>query len=185
MKKLLSTIVFAAIAMMGQAQPLLKTHIETGDVEGLLDGSVAVYKAIPYAAAPVGDLRWKAPQPAKPWKGVLKAEDVAKWPPQPEKSYVKYDMMSEDCLYLSVATPATSTKEALPVMVFIHGGAFRTEHYGGDLWQSLARRGVVAVSIEYRAGALGFMAHADLAKEADGHSGNYGILDQIFALQWV
>ena len=185
MKKLLSTIVFAAIAMMGQAQPLLKTHIETGDVEGHLDGSVAVYKAIPYAAAPVGDLRWKAPQPAKPWKGVLKAEDVAKWPPQPEKSYVKYDMMSEDCLYLSVATPAKTTKEALPVMVFIHGGAFRTEHYGGDLWQSLARRGVVAVSLEYRAGALGFLAHADLAKEADGHSGNYGILDQIFALQWV
>ena len=185
MKQLLSTIVFAVLVMTGQAQPLLKTHVETGDVEGDLEGSVAVYKAIPYAAPPVGDLRWKAPQPAKPWKGVLKAEDVAKWPPQPEKSYVKYDMMSEDCLYLSVATPATSVDEALPVMVFIHGGAFRTEHYGGDLWQSLARRGVVTVSIEYRAGALGFMAHADLAKEADGHSGNYGMLDQISALQWV
>ena len=169
-----------------EAQPLMRTHVETGDVEATPDGTdLAVYKAIPYAAAPVGDLRWKAPQPAKPWEGVLKAEDVAKWPPQPEKSYVKYDMMSEDCLYLSVATPAKSVDEALPVMVFIHGGAFRTEHYGGDLWQSLARRGVVAVSVEYRAGALGFMAHADLAKEADGHSGNYGILDQIFALQWV
>ena len=122
-----------------QGQPLLKTHVETGDVEGILDGNLAVYKAIPFAAPPVGELRWKAPQPAKPWKGVLKAEDVAKWPPQPEKSYVKYDMMSEDCLYLSVATPAKSVKEALPVMVFIHGGAFRTEHYGGDLCQSLAR----------------------------------------------
>ena len=185
MMKLLSTALLALVAITGQAQPLLKTHVETGDVEGILDGSVAVYKAIPYAAAPVGDLRWKAPQPAKSWKGVLKTDVMAKWPPQPEKSYVKYDMMSEDCLYLSVATPAKTTKEALPVMVFIHGGAFRTEHYGGDLWQSLARRGVVAVSIEYRAGALGFMAHADLAKEAGGHSGNYGILDQIFALQWV
>ena len=186
MKKLLSTALLALIAIAGQTQPLLKTHVETGDVEGVLDGTdLAVYKAIPYAAPPVGDLRWKAPQPAKPWKGVLKAEDVAKWPPQPEKSYVKYGMMSEDCLYLSVVTPAKSVKEALPVMVFIHGGAFRTEHYGGDLWQSLARRGVVAVSIEYRAGALGFMAHADLAKESDGHSGNYGILDQIFALKWV
>ena len=185
MMKLLSTALLALVAITGQAQPLLKTHVETGDVEGILDGSVAVYKAIPYAAAPVGDLRWKAPQPAKSWKGVLKTDVVAKWPPQPEKSYVKYDMMSEDCLYLSVATPAKTTKEALPVVVFIHGGAFRTEHYGGDLWQSLARRGVVAVSIEYRAGALGFMAHADLAKEAGGHSGNYGILDQIFALQWV
>ena len=191
MKKLLSTILFATVVMTGQAQPsnevqpLLKTHVESGDVEGRLDGTVAVYRAIPYAAAPVGDLRWKAPQPAKPWSGVLNADVEPKWPPQPEKSYVKYDMMSEDCLYLSVATPAKSAKEALPVMVFIHGGAFRTEHYGGELWQSLARRGVVAVSIEYRAGALGFMAHADLAKEADGHSGNYGILDQIFALQWV
>lgn len=187
MKKLLSTALLALVAIAGQAQPLLKTHVETGDVEGTPDGTdLAVYKAIPYAAPPVGELRWKAPQPAKPWKGVLKAEDVAKWPPQPEKSYVKYDMMSEDCLYLSVVTPAKSINEGLPVMVFIHGGGFRTEHYGGDLWQSLARRGVVAVSIEYRAGALGFMAHADLAKESpEGHSGNYGILDQIFALQWV
>ena len=184
--KRLFFVVIVAIAMTAQAQPLMKTHVETGDVEATPDGpDLAVYKAIPYAAAPLGDLRWKAPQPAKPWKGVLKAEDVAKWPPQPEKSYVTYDMMSEDCLYLSVATPAKTVNDALPVMVFIHGGAFRTEHYGGDLWQSLARRGVVAVSIEYRAGALGFMAHADLAKESDGHSGNYGLLDQIYALQWV
>lgn len=186
MKTIIIITLLALFGTKGQAQPLLKTHVETGDVEGVLDGTdLAVYKAIPYAAPPVDELRWKAPQPAKPWKGVLKAEDVAKWPPQPEKSYVKYDMMSEDCLYLSVATPAKTINEALPVMVFIHGGAFRTEHYGGDLWQSLARRGVVAVSIEYRAGALGFMAHTDLAKESDGHSGNYGILDQIFALQWV
>ena len=185
-KKTIITTLLVLVCMMGQAQPLLKTHVETGDIEGVLNGTdLAVYKAIPYAAPPVGDLRWKAPQPAQPWKGVLKAEDVAKWPPQPEKSYVKYDMMSEDCLYLSVTTPAKSVDEALPVMVFIHGGAFRTEHYGGDLWQSLARKGVVAVSIEYRAGALGFMAHADLAKESNGHSGNYGILDQIFALKWV
>ena len=175
----------AAVAV--EAQPLLKTHVETGDLEATPDGTdLAVYKAIPYAAPPVGDLRWKAPQPAKPWKGVLKAEDVAKWPPQPEKSYVKYDMMSEDCLYLSVTTPAKTVNDALPVMVFIHGGGFQTEHYGGDLWQSLARRGVVAVSIEYRAGSLGFLAHGELSKEsADGHSGNYGLLDQIFALQWV
>lgn len=186
MKILLSTALLALVAVTGQAQPLLKTHVETGNIEGVLDGTdLAVYKAIPFAAPPMGDLRWKAPQPALPWKGVMKAVDVAKWPPQPEKSYVKYDMMSEDCLYLSVTTPAKSVNDALPVMVFIHGGGFRTEHYGGDLWQSLARRGIVAVSIEYRAGALGFMAHADMAKESEGHSGNYGILDQIFALKWV
>ena len=186
MKKTIITMLLMLVGMTAMAQPLLKTHVETGDVEGTPDGTdLAIYKAIPYAAPPVGDLRWKAPQPAKPWKGVLKAEDVAKWPPQPEKSYVKYDMMSEDCLYLSVTTPAKTVDDALPVMVFIHGGGFQTEHYGGDLWQSLARRGVVAVAIEYRAGALGFLAHANLAKESDGHSGNYGMLDQIFALQWV
>ena len=149
MKKTIITTLLAFIALTSWAQPLLKTHVETGDLEGTPDGTdLAVYKAIPYAAPPVGDLRWKAPQPARPWKGVLKAEDVAKWPPQPEKSYVKYDMMSEDCLYLSVTTPAKSVNDAMPVMVFIHGGGFQTEHYGGDLWQSLARKGVVAVSIE-------------------------------------
>jgi para-nitrobenzyl esterase len=188
MKKQLFMVVCGLMGMLtAQAQPLLKTHVETGDVEGILDGTdLAVYKAIPFAAAPVGDLRWKAPQPALPWKGVLKAEDVAKWPPQPEKSYVTYDMMDEDCLYLSVVTPAKTVNDGLPVMVFIHGGGFQTEHYGGDLWQNLARKGVVAVAIEYRAGALGFLAHGELAKEdPDGHSGNYGILDQIYALQWV
>lgn len=186
MKKQLFMMVFGLLSMAAEAQPLLKTHVETGDLEGTPDGTdLAVYKAIPYAAAPVGDLRWKAPQPAKPWKGVLKTDVEAKWPPQPEKSYVTYDMMSEDCLYLSVTTPAKTLDEGLPVMVFIHGGGFCTEHYGGNLWQSLARKGVVTVSIEYRAGALGFLAHAELAKEADGHSGNYGILDQIFALQWI
>ena len=188
MKKQLFMVVCGLMGMVAaQAQPLLKTHVETGDVEGVLDGTdLAVYKAIPFAAPPVGDLRWKAPQPVQPWEGVLKAEDVAKWPPQPEKSYVTYDMMDEDCLYLSVVTPAKSVNDALPVMVFIHGGGFQTEHYGGELWQNLARKGVVAVAMEYRAGALGFLAHGELAKEdPDGHSGNYGILDQIYALQWV
>ena len=111
MKRQLFMMVCGLMAMVAaEAQPLMRTHVETGEVEATPDGTdLSVYKAIPYAAAPVGDLRWKAPQPAK------------------------------------------SVDEALPVMVFIHGGAFRTEHYGGDLWQSLARRGVVAVSLEYRA----------------------------------
>ena len=168
------------------AQPLLKTHVETGDVEGILDGQLAVYKAIPYAAPPVGDLRWRAPQPAKPWEGVLKADNFGPLPPQPTRPGRTADMMSEDCLYLGIATPAMSVNDKLPVMVWIHGGGFQTEHYGGDLWKHLAQRGVVIVSIEYRTGALGFLAHPELAKEnPEGHSGNYGLLDQIFALQWV
>ncbi|MBO4811612.1 MAG: carboxylesterase family protein [Prevotella sp.] len=174
----------ASANMMGQ--PLLKTHVETGDVEGIADGSLAVYKAIPYAAPPVGDLRWREPQPAKPWEGVLKANDFGPWPPQPTRPGRTADMMSEDCLYLGIATPAKSTSDRLPVMVWIHGGGFQTEHYGGDLWKHLAMRGVVIVSVEYRTGALGFMAHPELTKESKGgHSGNYGLLDQIFALQWV
>jgi para-nitrobenzyl esterase len=166
--------------------PLLKTSVETGEVAGVLEGSLAVYKAIPYAAPPVGDLRWKAPQPAKAWEGVRVCDQFGPMPPQPTRPGRTADMMSEDCLYLGIATPAATTEDKLPVMVWIHGGGFQTEWYGGDLWKYLAQRGVVIVSIEYRTGALGFMVHPELAKEdPEGHAGNYGILDQIFALQWV
>ena len=176
-----------AIVMVADAQePLLRTHVETGDVEGVLEGGLAVYKAIPYAAPPIGNLRWRAPQPAKAWEGVRKCDTFGPLPPQPTRPGRTADMMSEDCLYLGIATPAKSANEKLPVMVWIHGGGFQTEWYGGDLWKLLAQRGVVIVSVEYRTGALGFMAHPELSKEdPDGHSGNYGLLDQICALQWV
>ncbi len=172
-------------AMNVQGQPLLKTHVETGDVEGIQEGDLAIYKAIPYAAPPIGELRWREPQPPKPWQGVLKKDDFGPWPPQPSRRDGSQPVMSEDCLYLGIATPATSVNDKLPVMVWIHGGGFQTEHYGGDLWKLLAQRGVVIVSVEYRTGALGFMAHPDLSRESKGHSGNYGLLDQIFALKWV
>ena len=189
MRRLLTIILtFCAVMTAAdiQGQPLLRTHVETGDIEGIPDGTLAVYKAIPYAAPPVGNLRWREPQPAQPWEGVLKAEEFGPWPPQPTRPGRTADMMSEDCLYLGIATPATSAADRLPVMVWIHGGSFQTEHYGGDLWKYLAMRGVVIVSVEYRTGALGFMAHPELTKESPtGHSGNYGLLDQIYALQWV
>ena len=189
MKKYYFLLVFGLIGLVtvSYAQPLLRTHVETGDVEGVADGTdLAIYKAIPYAAPPVGDLRWKAPQPAKAWEGVRVCDTFGPLPPQPTREGRTADMMSEDCLYLGIATPAKSAAERLPVMVWIHGGGFQTEWYGGDLWTSLARRGVVIVSIEYRTGALGFMAHPELTKESpEGHSGNYGLLDQIYALQWV
>ncbi|MBQ1759141.1 MAG: carboxylesterase family protein [Prevotella sp.] len=187
MKKYFFVFVLGLLSVVNAwGQPLLKTHVETGDVEGIRDGELAVYRAIPYAAPPVGNLRWKAPQPAKAWEGVLKTDKFGPWPPQPTRRGLTSDMMNEDCLYLGIATPASSATDRLPVMVWIHGGGFQTEHYGGDLWTGLARRGVVIVSIEYRTGALGFLAHPELSKESkDGHSGNYGLLDQIFALQWV
>ena len=189
MKSIIKTLFFAALmlaaSVTAQAQ-LLSTHVETGDVEGVLDDGLAVYKAIPYAAPPVGNLRWRAPQPALPWQGVRKCDEFGPMPPQPTRPGRTADMMNEDCLYLGIATPAKSAAEKLPVMVWIHGGGFQTEWYGGDLWKHLALRGVVIVSVEYRTGALGFMAHPELTKEdKEGHSGNYGILDQIYALQWV
>ena len=189
MKRLLTTLLLVCAVMTAAdvaAQPLLRTHVETGDVEGIADGTLAVYKAIPYAAPPVGDLRWREPQPAKAWEGVRLCDKFGPLPPQPTRQGRTADMMSEDCLYLGIATPARSTADRLPVMVWIHGGGFQTEWYGGDLWKHLAQRGVVIVSVEYRTGALGFMAHPELTKESkNGHSGNYGLLDQIFALQWV
>ena len=187
MKKLLSLVALVLLGLTASAQPLLKTHVETGDVEGVADeNGLAIYRAIPYAAPPVGDLRWKAPQPAKSWEGVRLCDKFGPLPPQPTRPGRTADMMSEDCLYLGIATPAKSAADRLPVMVWIHGGGFQTEWYGGDLWTTLARRGVVIVSVEYRTGALGFMAHPELTKEsAEGHSGNYGLLDQIYALQWV
>ncbi len=173
-------------ATSANCQSMLKTHIETGDIEGVADGPLAVFKAIPYAAPPIGDLRWKEPQPPKPWQGVYKTDTFGPWPPQPERPGLTNAMMNEDCLYLGIATPAKTVDDNLPVMVWIHGGGFKTEHYGGDLWKHLAMRGVVVVSVEYRTGALGFMAHPELTKESPtGHSGNYGLLDQIYALKWV
>ena len=186
MKKILFAVMMLCMAMGAEAQPLLRTHVETGDVEGVADGPLAVFRAIPYAAPPVGDLRWKAPQPATAWDGVRVCDKFGPMPPQPTRQGLTPDAISEDCLYLGIATPARTTNEQLPVMVWIHGGGFQTGHYGGDLWKHLALRGVVIVSVEYRTGALGFMAHPELTKEsAGGHSGNYGLLDQIFALQWV
>ena len=119
MKRLLTLLVTGLlVTFCAQAQPLMKTHVETGDLEATADGSdLAIYKAIPYAAPPVGDLRWKEPQPAKPWSGVLKAEEFGPWPPQPSRRDGSHPKMSEDCLYLGVATPAKSVSDRLPVMV--------------------------------------------------------------------
>ena len=186
LRKLMLVVIVMTASVSAQAQPLLSTHVETGDVQGVLENGLAVYKAIPYAAPPVGNLRWREPQPAKPWQGVRVCDKFGPMPPQPTRPDRTADMMSEDCLYLGIATPAKSVDDKLPVMVWIHGGGFQTEWYGGDLWRHLAQRGVVIVSIEYRTGALGFMAHPELAKEnKEGHAGNYGLLDQIYALQWV
>lgn len=178
----------AMLAVSLSAEALvLRTTVEQGEIVGVEHEGAALYKRIPYAEAPVGDLRWKAPVPKKSWEGVYNADEWGARPPQPiDPNQGGAGLpMSEDCLYLSVTTPAASTADRLPVFVMIHGGGFLTGSYSGTQ-ESFVREGIIYVSIEYRLGALGFMCHPELSKESEhGISGNYGILDQITALQWI
>ena len=168
--------------------------------QGLLAGTsgvspeVHVYRGIPYAAPPVGDLRWKAPQPAAQWKGVRQATEFSNacwqtpYPPAAAIYQTKLPPLSEDCLYLNIWTPAKSAKGRLPVMVWIHGGGFTRGYVGSQAYdgEALARKGVVIVTINYRLGIFGFFAHPKLSAESPHHaSGNYALLDQLAALQWV
>lgn len=145
---------------------------------------------IPFAAPLVGNLRWKAPRPVVPWEGIKECMQFGPYCPQPTTNPIHTwnDKMSEDCLFLNVCTPAKSCNEKHPVMVWIHGGGFyrgasSENTYKGD---NLAKKGVVVVSINYRLGALGYLAHPQLSKESEkGVSGNYGLLDQMEALKWV
>ncbi|MFD7707820.1 carboxylesterase/lipase family protein [Streptomyces sp. NPDC059786] len=171
---------------------------EAGLVEGIpgRDRSVTVFRGIPYAAPPVGELRWRAPRPPVPWTGVHKADRFGPMCPQvPGSALDGNDLpMSEDCLRLNVWTGAESPEgRPRPVFVWIHGGGFRVgtganPRYDGE---ALARKGVVVVTFNYRLGAFGFLALPELSEEAgrdpSGHqaSGNYGLLDQIAALEWV
>lgn len=174
-------------SVSGNAQNLiLQTTVQQGEIAGEACNGYAFYKAIPYAEAPVGNLRWKAPVAKLPWDGVYKAERYGCRPPQPvDPNQPAESPVGEDCLYLSVQTPAKSTSDRLPVFVMIHGGAFLTGSYAGTQ-ENFVREGIVYVSVEYRLGALGFMSHPELSKESEQKvSGNYGILDQVMALQWV
>jgi len=181
----------------------METIVKTkqGSVEGLRseDGKTAIFKGVPYAQPPVGDLRFRRPQEHTAWEGVLPCKEFSCRCPQADLTqmgfYSKefYDAMvpdcSEDCLYLNIWTPADSTPDSkLPVLFWIHGGAFMhgcgsEKEFDGE---GFAKKGVILVTINYRVNAFGFFAHPDLEKENEEHvSGNYGILDQIFALKWV
>ena len=163
--------------------------MDSGIVEGVINGDIAIFKGIPFAAPPVGDLRWKPPQPAKSWTGILKANKFGPECPQIKNFFSDtIAKSSEDCLYLNIWTPAKSKKEKLPVMVWIYGGGFALGNtsfpwYNGE---NLAKMGVILVSVTYRVGPLGFLSHPELTAESEKHvSGNYGLLDQIEALKWI
>jgi para-nitrobenzyl esterase len=153
---------------------------------------VRSFKGIPFAQPPVGDLRWREPQPVKKWSGVRNADQFGPACMQrlsPGADYwLRGNGMSEDCLYLNVWTPAKTGKEKLPVLVYIFGGGFQNgdgsePRYDGE---NMARMGIVAVSVNYRTNIFGFFVHPELTKESPHHAGgNYGLLDQVAALKWV
>jgi para-nitrobenzyl esterase len=156
--------------------------------------AMRIFKAIPYAAPPVGTLRWKAPQPVRSWTGTRKTTDFAPACMQGQPTdftsllYTGSSVVSEDCLYLNVWTAAASGTERRPVMVFVHGGSNRQGRASNPTYDGsgLAGKGVVVVVIAYRLGVLGWLAHPELTAESPNKvSGNYGLLDQIAALRWV
>ncbi|MBN1464668.1 carboxylesterase family protein [candidate division KSB1 bacterium] len=172
-----------------------------GVVQGVVngDGSVLAFKGIPFAAPPVGDLRWREPQPPAAWDGVRDASHFCAscmqnrrfthLPNGPwSEEFMVQDSVSEDCLYLNIWTPAKTNADRLPVLVYIHGGAL-TEGSGSIAvydGEALAKKGIIVITINYRLGALGFLAHPELTAETPHHfSGNYGFLDQVAALQWI
>ncbi|MCX5613025.1 carboxylesterase family protein [Streptomyces sp. NBC_00047] len=176
------------------AQGLLEATVEGGTVRGTAEGDLISFKGIPFAQPPVGDLRWRAPQPVKPWDGVL---DASKMGPDPIQHYSLLkpggtgaggaSKGSEDCLYLNVWRPADQTGDPLPVMVWVHGGGDVQGAASQYPMERFTRQGgMVVVSFNYRLSRLGFFAHPALAAEApDDPRGNYAFMDEIAALQWV
>lgn len=184
-------------------------HLANGDIRGVFnkDKSVEVYAGIPYAKAPVGELRWKEPQPLDNWSGVKECDKFAPKSMQPDKPaainslvdiysekgwHPDYRMtpvqnMSEDSLYLNIWKPNTVSTN-LPILFYIHGGSLTTGTSANDdiNGEEVAKRGVIMITIQYRLGVFGYFAHPDLAKESPNHTtGNYGLLDQVMALKWV
>jgi para-nitrobenzyl esterase len=171
---------------------------ETGLIQGIAgsDSAVMMFKGIPFAAPPVGDLRWRGPKPAAHWSGVRRADQFGASCIQTiveERKPWTYEFMthtpiSEDCLYLNVWSAAQSAGEKRPVFVWLYGGGYTEGSSAVPVYdgERLARRGLVVVTVNYRLGVFGFLAHPELTKESDHNaSGNYGTLDQIAALQWV
>lgn len=187
----LSLLIGAAFSVFVMNADQVQT--KSGMVEGTAstDSKIRIYKGIPFAAPPVGQLRWKPPQPVTPWQGVRKTTEFGARCMQGrlfEDMVFRDSGPSEDCLYLNVWTPAPTSAERLPVMFWIYGGGFQAGASSEPRQdgENLAHKGVVVVSFNYRLGIFGFFSHPELARESGHHaSGNYGLLDQTAALRWV
>ncbi len=212
MRRTIVTLVFTCLVTACGERSTAPVDVSGGSVQGLVEDGLIIYRNVPYAAPPVGDLRWRAPQPVEPWEGVRSATQFgpacwqsttggdamflerltegagmgafATWLLKTTASWTAPEI-SEDCLSLNIMAPEGG--QGLPVMFWIHGGGHQFGS-GGQAYESpsLVREGVVLVSINYRLGLYGFMAHPELsAEDPSGSSGNYGMLDQIAALAWV
>lgn len=190
------------LALIGAAPPAPVVDTAVGTVQGTRADGVEAFLGLPYAAAPVGPLRWRAPQPASAWNGVRAADRFGPICAQGlggafgpyTAEFIAQPPASEDCLTLNVWRPAGAAHRLLPVFVFIHGGAFQGGSGSVALYDgaALARRGLVVITLNYRVGVFGFFAHPGLAAEAgqgqsaeDRSEGNYGLLDQVAALRWI
>jgi len=171
------------LAPAAQNDPLL-TKLDSGTVSGTLSAAdVRIYKGIPFAAPPVGDLRWRAPKPVAHWEGVRQADKFG-----PTCVQGNGNGSSEDCLYLNVWTAAKSASEKRPVMVWIYGGGYYTGSGSQPMYdgEALAQKGAVVVTLNYRLGLFGFFSYPELTKESDRRgAANFGVMDAIAALQWV
>jgi para-nitrobenzyl esterase len=186
--------VISSIAMSAKV-PVIRT--ENGLVSGYTSGDVNIFKGIPFATPPTGDLRWKAPQPVKSWFGTLICDRFSASPMQrkpvpfmmwSEEFITPPGKLSEDCLYLNIWTPAATVTDRLPVFVWIYGGGFSSGSSACAVYdgEEMSKKGIVFVSINYRVGVFGFLSHPELSKETENKvSGNYGLLDQVAALQWI
>jgi len=168
-----------------QPHPLEQVTVQQGQLQGAVKDGTVMYKGVPFAQPPIGDLRWRAPQTALQWQGIRQATEYA---PAPMQAGQPVGGVSEDSLYLNIWTEAQSADEKRPVLVWIYGGGFSFGASSDPLFEGtpLAKKGVTVVSIAYRVGQLGFLAHPQLSAENPHKvSGNYGLLDQIAALKWI
>ena len=186
-----AVLAVVAAATPAPAAPRTEVRTKSGVVAGAVANGVVSWKGIPYAAAPVGELRWRAPQPVAPWTGVRAATEYAHdcmQLPFPSDAAPLGTPPAEDCLYVNVWAPEKPASAKLPVMFWIHGGGFVNGGSSPSVYDgsAFARRGVVLVSLNHRLGRFGFFAHPALTKESPNEPlGNYGYLDQIAALRWV
>ncbi|MEN6428085.1 MAG: carboxylesterase family protein [Phycisphaerales bacterium] len=190
MKVFLSLVVGTVLAVGACHAASTTDHwtvkVAGGEARGVVKDGIASFKGIPFAAPPVGELRWKSPQPVVPWDGVREADQFGPPPMQPAIAALLFGVRSsEDCLYLNVWTAAKDAGERRPVMVWIYGGAFNGGAANSFDGTNFAKKGVVLVTFNYRIGVFGLLAHPELSAESGKGSGCYGIQDQIAALRWV